>query len=403
MSASAFLARQPILDRSGAVVAYELLFRATATDTASRALDPTLTTAEVLAGAFNEMGARQVLRDRIAFVNLGSELLCTDLIELLPKERVVIEILEDVEPTPDLVARVRELRTLGYRFALDDYVHRPAYGPLLDLAEFVKIDVLAVPPADVEAWVRELRPRGLRLLAEKVERRPQHAWAEGAGFDLFQGHYFARPETLSRRVVNSSHVRIARIMADIRRDWDAQAVEHEIKHDPGLTLKLLTYANSVRFGPAVQLRSIRQALALLGQRQLYRWLALLLLTVEGRPQPALVATAVARGRLCELIATNRLDEEACDDLFLTGILSLVPALLECELELLLQEFQLSGNVEHALRERGGKLGPFLALAESVECGDPARVALLAGHLGITPDEVNHAHLSALAWSMDAET
>jgi EAL and modified HD-GYP domain-containing signal transduction protein len=398
---AAFIARQPILNRMGEVAAYELLFRDGGAAKEAAIVNSEDATNRVIRNALNEIGTHWLLNGHPAFVNLSEASLTSEIAELLPSDKIVVEILETVKPTPAVVARVRELRETGMRFALDDYVHGPAFEPLLDLVDFVKIDVLATQPAVVEAWIRELRKRPLQLLAEKVETPEQRTHAIDQGFDLMQGYYFARPENVCRRTLSASTVRIAQIIGMLRESWDPGAIESIVKHDPAITVKLLRFASAVDSGAIVRVTSIRQALVRLGPKKLWRWLTLNLVHSGVSNQPWIASSAVTRGRFCELLGMGRLDVRTCDDLFLVGLFSLLPAILQCDPKLLLDTLAVAAPISQALESAEGPLAPYLIVAESVETGDFEGVKNAAERIGVAADDVNRAHMAAIAWSEEA--
>jgi EAL and modified HD-GYP domain-containing signal transduction protein len=192
-----FVARQPVLDRERNLIAYELLFRASKDEAQARVSDDALATARMVKHAFSDLGIDTVVGGATAFINVDAESLMSRMIESLPADRVVIELLETIEIEPRIVSRCRRLKELGYRLALDDFSRLTSdYYPLLELIDIVKVDVLALDPQSLAEVVRLLKPWGTKLLAEKVESE-EHArdcWA--LGFDFFQGFYFGRPVVL---------------------------------------------------------------------------------------------------------------------------------------------------------------------------------------------------------------
>lgn len=403
-----FLARQPILDREQRLVAYELLFRGGHTNHAEITNDMHASST-VVHNAFNGMGIESVLGSAKGFVNVDRHFLLSDLVDLLSPKQVILEILESVVPDDDVVARMAQLRTLGYQLALDDFVgFLPNVEPLLAHVDIVKIDLLRIDPDILQSTVTRLRGNGVRLLAEKVETREQFEQTHRMGFDLFQGYHFARPQLLSARQHRSpAKFQLLRLLAMIMGDADVPSLESEFKRHPMLSYNLLRMVNSAAMGLRTRIDSLRHALVLVGRRPLQSWMQLTLYTTGSRqdgPTPLLQMAAV-RGKLME--AVMRVDPKAgqsdFDAAFLTGILSLVDALLEMPKELILDELFVSEDVKAALLHRSGRLGRLLALTELSENDDPDAVrAALAAFPGVNPEQLLQMQLDAYAWANAVE-
>jgi c-di-GMP-related signal transduction protein len=398
MSEEAFIARQPIVDEDQRIVAYELLFRHRADATSAQIVDDASAGVKVLANALHNMGAQWVMGEKLAFINMGEDMLHSSLSELLPPDKVVLEILETVKATPELIERVRELRQLGYKMALDDFSFEPESEALLEFADYVKLDFLAHDEATLSGWVHQIKRYGPKLLAEKVETPAQYQIALSMGFEYFQGYYFARPENLIAKVINPSYAHVLDLLNRVRKDAEAKEIEGVFKRDPALTFKLLRYINSVGFGLSCEIQSIRHAVAVLGMRQLYRWLTLLLVTAESNNPPALSRTAIVRGRLAERLGAIYMGKVDQDNLFIVGVFSLLPAMLESPMEEILDRLVLPDNISDALINHGGMYGPILKLVEAVEGRDAQQIAALADELVLDSAQVNAAHLEALAWT-----
>lgn len=398
MSANAYIARQPIVDAQHRLIAYELLFRHSAYAQSAHIASDVDAGIDVLSNALFNMGTEWLLGGKLAFVNMELDMLMSSFSTLLPTENVVIEVLETVKVTASALARLQELKAAGYRFALDDFHYLPESEPLLPLASYVKLDILQHDSADLTRVVHALRRHPVKLIAEKVETHEQFRLCQTLGFDYFQGYYFARPENLSTKVINPSHATVLQLMEKVRKDAEIAELENLFKKDVALTFKLLRYINSAGFGLSCEIQSIRHAVSVLGMKPLYRWLSLLLVTAGSGPTaPALARTAVTRGRMCELLGQGHLPRTDQDNLFIIGLFSLLPALLEISMELLLERVALPEAYADALLHYSGLYGPFLALAVAVESGDIPHLERLATQLMLTPEEVNHAHLHALTW------
>lgn len=398
MSNNAFIARQPILNTGHSIIAYELLFRHSAHAQSARFDSDVDAGITVIANALCNMGTDWLLKGKQAFINMEVPMLMSSFSSLLPKDNVVIEVLETVKVTDEILARLKELKQEGYRFALDDFHYLPESEPLLPLADYVKLDVLAHTPAELAKLVKEIRRYPTKLVAEKVETLEQFNHCRDLGFDFFQGYYFAHPETLVERVINPVHATVLQLLEKVRQGADVKELEALFKKDVALTFKLMRYINSAGFGLSCEVQSIRHAVSILGMQPLYRWLTLLLVTAgSNATSPAQARTAITRGRLCELLGKTELPRGDQDNLFIVGVFSLLPAMLEMTMEQVLERLVIPEKIADALMDRSGLYGPFLALAEAVESGDAARLEDLTLSLMLSPDQVSEAHLQALAW------
>lgn len=398
MALNAYIARQPIVDARHQLVAYELLFRDAPSAAAARIEDAGATGIAVICNTLCNMGTDWLLKGKLAFINMDTQLLMSDFSALLPPDKVVLEVLETVEVSPQIIDRLKSFKQAGFRIALDDFVYTPERADLLPLADYVKIDVLASPPDSIITTVKVARQHGIKLLAEKVEKREQFEQYKKLDFEYFQGYYFARPEHVSAKVVNPTQATVLQLMEKVRQEADIKQIEEGFKRDVALTFKLLRYINSAAFGLTCEIQSIRHAVSILGYRPLYKWLTLLLATASPSPMaPVLTRTAVTRGRLCELLGAYHLPKAEQDNLFITGVFSMLDALLETPMAQIMERLALPESVADALLHRTGIYGPILELAEACESADPDRIDRLAEAIFLSAEQVNAAHLKALAW------
>lgn len=399
---SFWLGRQPILDLTGNTVAYELLFRSGATG--GPVADNRMATASVISLAFNELGIPAVLGRCRGFINFDAELLMSEVVELLPPERTVVELLETVRITPEIVDRCRKLRSRGFSFALDDIVQLDAeHEPILPLVDVIKIDVLETPADALPDLIGRARSaRRVKLLAEKVDSREQADHCRQLGFDLFQGYFFARPALLQGRRADPARRVLVYLLQQALGETENAQIELTFKQAPELSYKLMRLVNSVAMGMRSPIESLSHALVILGRRQLQRWLQVLLFAHDSTgdfPSP-LLQMAAARGKMMELLAERRsADQGYRDRAFMTGILSLLDALLDAPMSEVIEQLSLPGDVRDALLVREGRLGHLLRIVETLDKSDDAAVsALLAAGDPCTIAELPQLQIAALAWS-----
>jgi EAL and modified HD-GYP domain-containing signal transduction protein len=399
-----WLGRQPILDRISTTVGYELLFRSGEANRAAIA-DGRMATARVISHAFGELGLATVLGDCRGYVNFDADLLMSETIEVLPRDQTVIEILETVDITPRLIDRCRELREIGFSFALDDVVRlEGARALLLPLIDVVKVDVSDMTSDELRTLVGRLRvARHTKLLAEKIDTREQAQRCHELGFDLFQGYFFARPTIIKGKRADPSKQQLLQLLEQtLDEDSDNAAIARTFKQAPELSYKLMRLVNSAGIGARAPIQSLQHALSILGRRQLQRWVQVLLFAQHGTGdvRNPLLQMAAARGKLMELLAEqNASDRTWPERAFMTGILSLLDALLELPMNDVLAELPLSQDVRAALVEREGRLGHMLRVIEALERADDANVAELLAHGDpCSIARLPHLQIAALAWS-----
>lgn len=396
-----FLGRQPILDRDQNIVAYELLFRSTGQSTGANITDDLTASAHVITHAFSELGIASVLGDKKGFINISADLLLSDMIELLPQDKVVIELLETIQVDGQIISRCQELKAMGFSLALDDFSGDPQFEPLLDIVEVVKFDLPQMGQEALEKQVAHIKRWPVKLLAEKVEDIDQAIQCKGLGFDLFQGYYFARPVVLSGRRADSSKLALMRLLGLVLNDAGTPEIEQVFKHDPSLSYNLLRLVNSVAMGMRSKISSLKQAIVVLGRQQLQRWLQLLLFVNQGGDmQSPLLELAATRGKLMELlaIAQSPQDKDFHDRAFMTGIMSLLDTLLGMPLEEVVSQINLASNVEKALLKHEGKLGNLLLLVEKMERNDFNAAEGLLADMQLSLDNLMQAQIEAMNWA-----
>jgi c-di-GMP-related signal transduction protein len=396
------IGRQPILDRAGSLWGYELLFRSTRAGPADVS-DPSFATANVILGALSGFGMEELLGGHRGFVNVGRDLLFSDSLEILPRERVVLEVLEDVEPSHAVLQRCKLLKAAGFSLALDDHLYDPAFERLYEVVDHVKIDLMAAPMDAVEASVEKLRPFPVSLLAEKVETSQQFRECLDLGFQYFQGYHFARPAVLERRRIGDAGATLLRLLQLLGEDADIRDIELTFRESPGLTYKLLVLVNSVAFGARQKIGSVRQAIAMLGRSQMRRWLQLALFASDDRRglDDPLVDLAAVRATFMEHLAPlhPRLAgvSDAPEQAFMIGILSLLDRVFAVTMSELVTSLRLTDAVGVALERRAGPLGGLLGVAEELENLEVEKAGSRLLAAGIPPEQAFAALRHAYAW------
>jgi len=399
-----YIARQPIVDKAGSLTGYELLFRSSGCDPS--ALDDDMyATSSVIAHAFTNIGIEKVVGDVDGFINVATEFLFSDLVDTLPRGRIVLELPERTIVDETTIARVNEVRRKGYRIAISNFVGNfDGLDLLLPSVDMVKIDFELIDPILVPMIVDMLRQHKARLIAEKVETPEQFALAKKLGIDLFQGYHFARPQIVSGKATPAK-IGLLRLLSLVLNEAETKEIEAEFKHHPTLSVSLLRLANSAAMGHRHTITSLRHALVHMGRKQLRIWLQLLLYTANRGDHKAtsgpLLQLAAVRGKLMEGLAEHQPGTHGAlgDMAFIAGMLSLMDALLGMTLEQILAELNLAEPVRLALLERKGQLGALLRLVEEIEQDDrPAIERSLRELDGVRRNELAALQLSAYEWA-----
>ena len=369
--ANIFLGRQPILGIRQEIVAYELLFRSAdvaVSDYASQDLACISVIENVLSG----FGLRHVLGDKDGYFNITETVLLSELVEILPQEQVVLELVEDIPFNDIILKRVLELKSRGFRLALDDYVYSSQHGDICRLMDVIKINLLETSPELLRVMARELRNYPVRLLAECVETAEQFKECRELGFELFQGYFFERPAVLRRQGLETSKIGMLRLLDSLKGDMVVAQVEAVFRDHPDLSYGLLKLVNSVHINLREKIGSLRHAIMILGLENLRRWARLTIFVCSdsrGVNNPLLEMAAV-RGRLMEYLIMRRhglpRSAELVESAFMTGIMSLVDVLFGVSMEEIVGELHLNDAVSRSLLHRSGELGDLLSLSEALE-------------------------------------
>ena len=398
------LARQPILNKDEKVLGYELLFRESAKeerfssdfDGGTRSIIDTL----------NIMGLDVVCDGRRAFINCTHDMLLKEFFLLLPAEQAVVEIQETVPVDEGVIAACQQLKLEGYRIALDNFVLGDAREQLVSQADYLKVDVRRVPQQHCTAIVTRYGDK-CRLIAQKVETRLQFITAMKDGFTLFQGYFFHHPERMRARHIPANQASQLRLLKVVSApEVDLGAVEELIKQDASLCYRLLRYLNSPLLGVSTTVQSVRHGITLLGERELVRWIRMATTLIMGQEKCSdLVLGSLVRARFCELIAP-KMNHGSCD-LFLIGMFSLMDAILEVPMGVVIEGLAFDEETRtELLGMKTGKtttLSPVYELMVARETGEWDVVAKYAKKLNLSLPFVNRAFNEAVSWSHQMTT
>ncbi len=392
ISCPVFLARQPIIDRSRKVFGYELLYRRGET---SGAGDMSLADeARSLASALVEIGLNELVGRNRAFINVSEELILSKSLDAFPNKRVVLEVLEHVNPTPEVQDELKRLRRLGYTIALDDFLWNDKTEPLLPLVDLVKVDVTQIPAPEMTGLVSDLRKFPVKLLAERVETPEEFALYDRLGYDLFQGYFFAKPQVMKGRAMSVNHLALVRLLTRLNADdLTMDELEGIIASEVQLSVRLLKFIKSAYMGLPTTVDSIRKALLFVGVRTLAAIATLLMMSQFAHKPDELVFMAMIRAKMADTLGQRDPDPEPY---FTTGMLSMLGALMDLPMEELLAQMPLSERINEALLnpQSDDLLARVLRVIRGYEAGDFD----VAEREGISLQDVNMAYRQAVAWA-----
>ena len=386
-----FVARQPIFKRNKEVFAYELLFRSGLTNYFDPLQNGEEATSKVITNSFLLIGIATITEGKKAFINFSEEMLLQGYPSLFPKEITVVEVLETVGATPEVIEACERLVGAGYALALDDFLYEERFLPLIKLARIIKFDIRQMSFAELERQVKTVSRYNVKLLAEKIETFEEFEAVKKLGFDLFQGYFFSRPHIMKGRDIPGSKLHYLQVLKVIQdEDYDFGELAKFVSRDVSLAYKLLKYANSAYFARQQKLENIEMAVAMLGQLTLRKWLSLMMLSYLADDKPSeLLRLAAFRGSFCELIADQLLGLRREAGRFHTaGMFSLLPAMLDKAMADILPELALPEEIREALlAETATPLGRTLSLVMAYERGDWEKTTTLAKKLNITIDSL----------------
>jgi EAL and modified HD-GYP domain-containing signal transduction protein len=389
------VSRQPIFRGNMTELGYELLFRDSDEDRASFS-DGDQATARVLANTFLDIGLDEMVGNSLAFINFDRNLLLGNYCECLPRERVVLEVLETVKPEPGLLKRLKDLRGKGYRIALDDFLCTDASSPLLETATFIKFEIPKDDWPSLQRSVAVVKKYPIQLIAEKVETREQFQACQALGFDYFQGHFFCRPQLVEGQRMPVSRLATIRLITKLNDpEVGVKELEQTISQDVSLSYKLLRYINSAMYSFQRTVSSIGHAITLIGQNNIRIWASLILLSNFEDKSRAIIVTGAVRGRMCEHLA-KALDMKNPEKFFLGGLLSVLDAVLDKPMEQILPSLPLEREIIDGLLYQKGNIGAVLRCVLEYE---RRNWSAANSSLGLDEKTIREAYRKAVGWSL----
>ena len=394
-----YVARQPIFKTNKRVYAYELLFRDSLTNIFPD-IDGDSATSKVLFDSFLTIGIEKITGRKKAFINFTEDMLIEKAPLMFSKDKIVVEILEDVKPGLEVLNACRDITRDGYMVAMDDFDYRPELEPLISISNLIKIDFRSTPYKAIQENVKRLSRYDVHLLAEKIETYEEFSKALEMGFTYFQGYFFCKPEVIKGKDISASDLNILNIMVEANKEEiDFQILERLIGRDVAISYKLLRYINSAYFKRVRKISSIKQAISLLGERRIRRFLSIIAMADLSHEKPnELFRRSVIRARLCEMIGETVHSSVPASELFVVGLFSLIDAILDDSMENIMKRLPLSREIKDVLLYNSGELKKYLTLAISYESGNWERMPEAAAAVEINEEKLPTCYLDSIKWA-----
>ena len=372
MNKTIFIGRQPIITADKSIFGYEILFRSTAEENSSgvSVSDNLSATANVLENIY-DMGLKTLMGDKPAFINVTPDILKRGMMELLPKDKIVLEILETSTIDDNAVSIIKEFKNKGFKIALDDFSYTEEWEPLLLLSDYVKLDAKQYSKTEMKEMLMLLKSYGMKFLAEKVETDEDFQFYKNLGFDFFQGYFFQKPAIISSVTLDHDYIILLNIFNSFQSNADIEEIESLFKMAPDLIYRLLTLINSVAYEFIAKISSVKQAIALLGYDNVSRWILTIVLASKKsdfRSDP-LLESAMIKGRMMEDICKIYINKALSDKAFLAGMLSLVNVALGISIKELFDKITIDPVIYEALVEHKGKLGELAGFMDAYNAAD----------------------------------
>jgi len=395
-----FLARQPIFDRFNKLIGYELLFR-NSEKNSYQSEDGDKATTEVIKNMFINMGIEKVTGGKKAFINFTENILKSDIFEVLSPESVIIEILEDIEPTDEILELCKKLKTLGYTIALDDFVYSSKYRKILEITDIIKVDFKITTGCERRRVIEQVNSKNIKFLAEKVETIEEFNDAVSIGYSYFQGYYFSKPLIISGKRISENKAIYVKLLKEINStDFTLESIENLIKKDISLSFKLLKLINSANYSFRCEIKSIKQVLSLIGEKEMKKWLYLIVFKTIGEDKPGIILiNSLTRAKFAELIACKIGREIDNFNAYLIGMLSLMDLLLDRPLKHILDELLVPNEVKDTLNGTcNDSYSKILSLIIEYEKGQWSKVSKISKELNLDEKCLPKAYYEAILYS-----
>ncbi|WP_225435330.1 EAL and HDOD domain-containing protein [Bacillus aerolatus] len=393
------VARQPIFNRQEQTVAYELLYRNENGHHPGKLVNADQATIDVLAASLLSIGLEQISGGKQLFINFTKNLLLQDFPDFLTAESIVIEILEDVDANPEVLAACQILKEKGYIIALDDFLLNASNKGLVKYADIIKVDFLNTTKAERRKMKNEMMNNHITWLAEKVEKREHFLEALEEGFDLFQGFFFSKPALMSAKSIPRFSQNYFTILKEVMQDSpDVKKTARLIEADLTLSYKLLKLLNKTAFIRRGKVKTIHQAIMLIGLEELKKWLFFIMAdSSNAKCSEEIIRTSLIRAKTLEQLSFSYFPDEPSSQFFLLGMFSMIDVLLNEPMAIILRDLPIDGKVKQALLLEEGRLSNMLKLIKEMESGHWTTASRISKQLQIEDRILSESYQEALKW------
>ncbi|MBI9090758.1 MAG: HDOD domain-containing protein [Desulfobacterium sp.] len=379
-----FVARQPILDKNKKTIAYELLFR-DGLENSFPDLDGDTATVRLLSNTFFALGIEEIMGKCPVFINFTQNIIQKKVPLFFPEEKVVIEVLEEVTPTPDVLAALSAFKKKGFRIALDDFVYRKELRPLVQYADIIKFDFRLSSQEEIAVMILDLKEKpGIKFLGEKIETHEEFDQAVAMGCSLFQGYFFEKPRVLSNRSIPPAKMNLLRLLSEVSQaETDFIKVTRMIRDDVSIAFKLLKFINSAYYQRPYEVDSVKDAVALLGEKDIRQFITLIAATglSKGKPE-AMIKSSMIAGCMCESVGQAIGSQFSGEELFTLGLFTKIDAILEMPMAQILKVLPFSEKICRALEGGDSAYTYLFNVVKGFEKGEWERVSQCCNRFSI---------------------
>ncbi len=391
-----FMARQPIFNRKKEIYGYELLFRTGFDNFFDLSVDQDYASSRTLVDSFMNFGVKDITGGKKAFLNFTGPVLLSEIAQMFSKDILVVELLETVKPSSEVIEAFRNLKSKGYTLALDDFQYFPEFEPLIELSDIIKIDFKLTRAGDRKMMMKIIGDSGKKFLAEKIETHEEFQEAMGLGYSYFQGYFFQKPVIVAGKDVKGYKLNILQIMKELEEDADYGRVEEILRRDVALTYKLLRFINSAAIGVVERVSSVRHAISLLGVDEFRKWVIMMMMIRLGEDKPeALMKHSIIRATFCESLATILDGDYKASDYFLLGLFSLIDAYLDRPMDEIVLDLPIADHIKDALLGKENSLSRILDIFRGIEASSWDEVSSLCTLSGIDEKIIGQVYLEAI--------
>ncbi len=392
-----FIGSQNIYDREGKIVACELLYRNSLLNKYDESVSSETASCTIIKNIIN-LGLDIVTGGKIALINCDDKVLRRNIITILPRDKVVIELLETLRPTEEVIKEIKRLNDFGFKLALDDIVDLNGIMDFIPFISCVKVDYKLIEDNNKKVITEFCKQLGIKLLAEKIENEEEYKEALELGFDYFQGYYLSKPKVMQTHDIELKSSSLYKLLGEITKDnMDLDKIENIMKLDAGLMYKFIRFINSASNGFVERVSNIKQSIMLIGEDPFRKWILLFFYSdLSGEDNEEYTNKAAIRGRFCELIM-EKIDRSKKNDAFISGLLLDINLLLGKEIDEILDEIHMSNEVDNALRGHSCLIKDVLDIAVNYSEINKKQINNLYKKIGIDKNILYKLYLEAMVW------